>query len=374
MDRRIKVAQVIVSLNDGGAARVGIGIATGLDPARFESHLICHFRVEPTEYVRDVLEPSGVTVHTLDKRFGIDPALFLRLRRTLRAIAPDIVHSHGRLLHYVVPLTARNRRVKHVHTMHSIAGAESSALMRRFYRTALNRWVTPVGISRVAAHSLEEFYGLRDVPMIYNGIDVERFRSSRMARGAWRERHGFGTDDILVTCVANLRPEKQQSALIDAAARLMPDRPGLHLVLVGHGPLLGDLDARARGLGIRDRVHILGERGDVPEILNASDVFAMASLYEGHPLAIMEAMAAGCAVVATQAGGTPEVIDDGTDGILVPVRDTDALASALARLIDDTALRVRLGGNASGRARARFGIARMTNAYAALYRDLVSNA
>lgn len=368
MNHRIRIAQVISHVGHGGAARVGTHIATGLDPEYFDVRLISLYQQEPTDYVRTLLANAGVDVHVLGRGSALRLGLIRRLARLLADIEPDIVHSHGRFLHYVAPATWRHS-LPHVHTVHGLAETDPLS-MRLVHRVVYGRRVRVVAVSRAVAESLGAVYGLADCPVIHNGIDVDTIQSPTIDRDAWRARHGFGAEDVLVACVAMFRTVKDHATLLDAFARAAADRPRLHLVLAGTGPTLAATEAKAHSLGVAARIHFLGERGDVHEILRASEVFALASLSEAHPLAIMEAMAAGCAVVATRVGGTPEVMDDGADGLLVPSGDAGALADAIIRVVDDTGLAATLGARAADRARSDFGLSGMVARYAEFFRSL----
>lgn len=368
MPSRLRVMHVIAAYGEGGAARVALNIVTHLDRDAFEVHVVCMRDVPPTDYVREILDGTGITSHIIGKRPGFDPRAVRALDRVVRAVRPRIVHSHGSPYRYVLPVTVVRGGVHHVHTLHSLAATEASATTRRINRVAFRRWVTPVSIANAVSKSMVAEYGIHDFPVIHNGIPVERFQRPTVDRSTWRSRHGFGDDDILVVCVAMLRPEKDHALLVESCAQLASSQ--LHLVLVGSGPLAGAIEAQAERLGFGAHVHLLGERGDVPEILGASDVFALSSWYEGNPLSIQEAMAAGLPVVATAVGGTTEILGDGVEGVLVPTRNASAFTEALARLLGDAGLRARMGAAAAARARAEFSAARMANEYADLYRRL----
>jgi glycosyltransferase involved in cell wall biosynthesis len=152
-------------------------------------------------------------------------------------------------------------------------------------------------------------------------------------------------------------------------ATLRDARPSLKLLLVGDGPLEEVLRRRAAALGLADRVCFLGVRRDLATVLAALDVFAIASLWEGLPLALVWAMGAGLPVVATTAGGIPEAVDEGQTGLLVPPGDATALAGALDRLLDDPRGRAGMGQQAQRQARARFGIEAHLDALVQLYRQ-----
>jgi glycosyltransferase involved in cell wall biosynthesis len=220
---------------------------------------------------------------------------------------------------------------------------------------AIRRGVRSVAISREVARSYREVYGRDPDTIIPNGVDLA------LAGAGWRYEQGFTADDVLVVSVARLSPQKNPLLLIDA----LPDDPRCHLILVGDGELRGEVQRRAG-----PRVHCLGVRSDIGRTLADCDVFALASDYEGLPVAVIEAMAAGRPVVATAVGGVPELIENGVHGFLVQAGDVAGLRRAIAALVCDPQLRQKLGENARERAR-EFSAGRMIAAYAALFEQLV---
>ena len=227
------------------------------------------------------------------------------------------------------------------------------ALQRLAYRTAHH----VVANSRAAAAQVG-LEGVRPdrIVVIPNGIELSRYPASP-TRAKRR----------VVTTVANLRAEKGHEVLIAAAARVVRERPGTIFQLVGDGPMRQRLETRAGELGLADAVRFLGHREDVPEVLHESDVFVLPSRSEAFPNGVVEGMAAGLPVVASNVGGIPELIEHGRNGLLVPVGDDEALASALVTLIDDAAHATALATAARDTIRRGYSFDRMVDAFEALY-------
>lgn len=175
--------------------------------------------------------------------------------------------------------------------------------------------------------------------LVGNGIVTERYEQPARERDAVRAELGVPADAEVVLCVARLAERKGQPDLLRALGPLAGSRPRLRVLLVGTGPDEGDLRGLARSLGIEARVHFVGQRGDVPDLLHASDVLCLPSRREGIPRAVMEAMAARLPVVATNVVGTRSLIEDGRSGLLVDYGDARALGAALERVLDDEELR-----------------------------------
>jgi glycosyltransferase involved in cell wall biosynthesis len=171
--------------------------------------------------------------------------------------------------------------------------------------------------------------------------------------------------------VARLHPVKDHASLLAAFASVARLRPDVDLLLAGKGPLQEELGRRVGELGISDRVRFLGVRSDVPRLLAASDVFALTSVTEAASLTVMEAMATGIPVVATNVGGNPELIRNEIDGLLFPRGDAPAGAAAMLRVLDDPVLALRLGAAARQQAFERFDLNATIDRYLALYRRLI---
>ncbi|MFP5502637.1 MAG: glycosyltransferase, partial [Candidatus Sericytochromatia bacterium] len=178
-------------------------------------------------------------------------------------------------------------------------------------------------------------------------------------------------EDVLFTCVARLMPVKNHAMLIEAFARGLGGAPDAHLLLVGEGELRPALERQVAEAGLTGRIHLMGKRTDIPETLAAADAFVLASDWEGNPLSVLEAMAAGKPVVATAVGGVPELVTAET-GRLVPPGDTVAMAEALKAAYALPDVRQRMGERAALRAEAAFDVAAMARAYEALYTRLLS--
>ena len=221
------------------------------------------------------------------------------------------------------------------------------------------------------------------IVVIPNGIDVARFRRPVDGEGPRREL-GIAPDAPLVTMVSRLSPTKGVEHLLDAIAATAVTHPKLRALIVGEGLVAQDgvvmqdrvyldsLIARAKRLGIADRVIFTGYRSDIPALLAETTVFALPSLTEGLSNVVLEAMAAGLPVIATRVGGTPEIIRDGQNGLLVPPSDPTALKAALTKLLDDPALANGLGASARRSVEERFSMARMVSSTEALYTDLLA--
>ena len=365
---KLRVLEVLPTLKRAGAENVAVSLACGLAPDRFETAVVSLYgRVAGG--LEPVLEERGIRSWHLGKRRGLDVRIWPRLARVLREFRPDVVHTHSYVLRYVLPVV---RGAAVVHTAHNLAGRDPDRVTGAFNRLAFRCGVLPVAVSAAVARSYENKYGLPPAATILNGIDIDRFHRPE-AREPWRREHRFSEDDVLIASVARLEPQKDPEALIGAFARSMSGFPRSHLLMAGDGSLGDSARRTSQSKGVAGRVHFLGACADVAALLAASDLFALASRWEGSPLTVLEAMAARLPVVATAVGGVPELVEDGVTGVLVPSGDEEALGGALASLAHQPERR-RAMAEAAGARVTRFSVEAMVQAYAELFSRVAGRA
>jgi glycosyltransferase involved in cell wall biosynthesis len=356
MTVKTRILEILATLQPAGAENVVLTLASGLDRSRFDVAVASLYDAFPGG-LESLFHERHIPVWHLGKRRGPDPRMYSRLERVVREFQPDVIHSHCYVTRYTLHLRARAI----VHTVHNLAAVEVGRFGRFVNRYVFGRGVIPIAVGRAVADSFHEMYGFRPSATIPNGIDTNRFWRPD-TRERWRNENGFRQDDLLVVSVGRLAPQKNPMALVKAIVNV----PDAKLLMVGEG----DLRERLHGY---ERVHLLGIRSDIPEILAASDIFALASDWEGLPLAIVEAMAAGLPIVATCVGCVSELVEHGRTGLLVLPRDECALAAALRDLAGDRKRRQEMG--AAGRARAlSFGADAMVAAYDELFSRLLARS
>jgi glycosyltransferase involved in cell wall biosynthesis len=317
---KIRVLQVIATLKRAGAERVAVALARGLDPALFETEVVSLYDAFPGGF-EDELEEAGVNVRHLGKRRGFDARIYRRLAAVVREFRPAIVQTHSYVLRYALPACrlAAGVKPRMVHTVHNEAEREVEWVGRLLHRAAFRMGVVPVAVSALVAESFKKVYGFKP-QTIPNGVETGGlWRPGE--RDAWRAAHGFGASDGLVVSVARLDPQKNPLALIERFAAALGPNPRWHLLLAGEGSLRQTAEARASALGLAERVRFLGMTRDIAGLLSACDIFALASEWEGSPVSIVEAMAAGLPVVATAVGGVPELVDERSGRLVTRSRD-----------------------------------------------------
>jgi glycosyltransferase involved in cell wall biosynthesis len=357
------VLQVVLSLNPGGTERLVIEMARRLHPT-LPTAVCC--LDEAGAWAREV-ESEGITVSALHRGPGFRPSLGRGVALAARRHGATVLHAH----HYspfVYSCLARViSRAAVIFTEHGRLSDAPPSSKRRIANRVLAAFPHAVyAVSDdVRQHLVGEGFAAKSVGVIYNGIDVGPLPAPAV-RAEVRRELGASEDTLVLGTIARLDPVKDLDTLLTAAADVARHRP-LAVVVIGDGAERARLEARARALGIERHVRWLGHREDARRWLAGCDAYVNSSISEGVSLTILEAMAAGLAIVATRVGGTPEVLDE-TCARLVPSRDPSRLVEALAGLGADPALRAALGRAARQRVEQRFTLDRMVREYEEVYR------
>jgi glycosyltransferase involved in cell wall biosynthesis len=370
---RIKVVQIIPLLSPGGAERVAVHLARGLNRRRYET-MVISFSGRVGCDLDHMLEEADIEARYLGKHPGFDYRVYGRLDSVLKEYEPDVIHTHLHVLRYALPSMLLMKRVAMVHTVHNLAEREIEPRGRLIQRYALTHGVKPVAVAEEVAASIEKLYGIRGCQVISNGIPTEIYANPQTRRKEWRAKEGFKENDILFVCVARFWPQKNHALLLKSFALGPASDPRAHLVLVGEGELRANLEEQAKNLNMAERVHFLGLRSDIPDVLGAMDVFVLSSDYEGNPLSVMEAMASGLPIVSTAVGGVPKLFEGGNEGFLVAPGDFQALGKSMNSLLKYQAAREFMGAAAASRARKNYDVANMVRAYEDVYEDLMAHS
>lgn len=364
---RLRVLFVIDELDIGGTEQQILELVRNIDRDRFEPHVCC-FR-----YGRKAKEIAsfGVTVHHEPKRLKADPGLILRLASLMRRERFDIVQTYLWTANTWGRLAARLAGVPIV-----VASERNVDIWEETYKRVIGRWLARstdciIANSEAVRRYLLDRGGLppEKVVTIYNGVNFERFHAPCDPR-VRRHELGVADDCVLAGVVARVEPAKDHGTLLQAMSLIRERAPKLHLVVVGGGSEEERLRRMTGDLGIADRVHFTGFRTDSAEWLQSLDFSVLSSVKEGLSNSVIESMAAGRAIAATDVGGNAEVIIPEETGLLVPARDTTALANALARLSESEELRERFGRAGQARVESVFAVPPMVANTERLYHGL----
>lgn len=344
---RVRVLHVITSLTVGGAERLVVSAACRLQPDRFE-HAICCL-TGPGALAAEAAA-AGVPVFTIGSFPGLrHPLAFAKLVGVLRRWTPAIVHTHLQSANLYGRVAARLAGVPVViATEHNLYVRKP----RRYLmveRLLARHTDAMIAVSATVQQFLSTQLGLPSstIRVVRNGVAIPDAFPARVA--ALRAR--LGSRGPIVATVASLTVKKGHEFLLHALAQARDRGIPCTAVLAGDGPERRRLEALAASLGLRESTIFLGA---VPaaDVLEVADLFVLPSIVEGLPLALLEAMFAGKAVIATAVGGVPEVIDSNENGVLVPAADENALADAIERLLGSDDLRTRLGARAQATIRS----------------------
>ena len=380
--RPLRVLHVITRMMVGGAQENTLLSCALIDPALYPSTLLTGPETGLEGSLHEEAAARGVQVivePNLVRRISPwhDFLATLRLRRVMRTGRYDIVHTHSSKAGILGRLAARWAGVPViVHTAHGWGFNDEQPWYVYWLYVVLERVCAPFTGALVVVGAPNRDKGLKlgigrpdQYRLIRSGIEVQAFRDVRTTRDEARRRLGLPADAFVVGSVGRLEGQKAPLDLLAAFAPVAAEHPEAHLVYVGEGSWRGELEAAIARAGLSGRVHLAGLRRDVPELLRAFDVFALASRWEGLPRVFPQAMAAGLPIVATRVDGAPDAVTPGENGWLVDVGDTAAMAKVLRALADDPAMARRMG--AAGRARVdEFSVERMVDALAELYDTL----
>jgi sugar transferase (PEP-CTERM/EpsH1 system associated) len=378
------IAHIIYALGTGGLENGLVNIINRCPPSRYRHVIICLTRAQ--HFARRLTAPD-VEIIELDKKPGHDLPMYWRLWRHLRRLRPAVVHTRNlaaletQLLGLLMPGCKRVHG-EHGRDMHDLDGSKRKyQWLRRALSPLIHQFIA---VSQDLSRWLVETVRIPQdkVIQIYNGVDSQRF-----ARHTHEPGHlppampdGFLADGncVVLGTVGRLVAVKDQQLLIKALHRLVHERPELRarlrLFMVGDGPEHGALSALIDKLALTSLVWLAGDREDIPELLQSMDIFVLPSLGEGISNTLLEAMATGLPAIATAVGGNTELVADRINGLLFPAGDANALARAIATLVDYPDLRHAMGRAAESWIRQKFNWQYTVNSYLAVYDALLSHA
>ena len=336
--RALNVLQVCDHLGWEGSRMHGVKrlfswMIPRFDRDRFNVSLVSLRKKDLSE---ETLEGLGIDITYLE-RGKFDPLTLPAMLRLIDAKGIDILHMHGYGATTFGRVAAARRGIPTI--LHEHANLTDTP----WFQKVADRLLAPVtDIALAVSRTTADFVvGARKIPaskvkVVYLGVPMEEFSRERSAAevAAARRDLGIGPGEFAVGTVTRLHDSKGNSYLVEAAARVVRDRPGTRFYLVGEGPLLCDLQAQATGLGLGDRFVFAGFRRDVAGTLSAFDLSVFPSLWEGTPITAFEALAMGKPIVATDADGLLDILTDRHDAMIVPKGDAEALAGAIIGAID----------------------------------------
>ncbi|HEY3099887.1 MAG TPA: glycosyltransferase family 4 protein [Methylomirabilota bacterium] len=371
--KRVSVLFALTQPVRGGVEEVVLALARRLDPTEFRLALAAPaplLEAFAPDLTGVAIETEAVEAESWRRRDQI-----ARLSAFIARFKPDIVNAHLFRSTAVAAPLARWHGARVVETYHGREGWRRGLLGGSFLPDRLvSRLVDRViAVSEAARAFLisGKGYDPRKIVVVPNGRDLSVFRPGAGGQ-AVRKELGIDRATPLIGVIGRLEEQKGHVYILEAWPSVLAEFPDARLLLVGDGSLRAALERRAQDLGVTGSVLFAGFRSDVPRVLDALDVLALPSLYEGMPLTAIEASAMAKPVVATAVDGTPEVVRDGRTGRLVPPRDVVALSRALRSVLRDPAAAKRLGSAGRDLVFNRFDLTRQVDATARVYRETAS--
>lgn len=362
-----RILQIIPSLERAGAEKQLALLVQGLPRNEFDVHVCALTRGGPW---RAELEKANIPVHIIGKRWAIDPITVWKLHRLLHHLRPDLVHtwmftanSYGRAL--AIFSGAKN----------IVVSEQCADYWKGRYELAVDRFLAR-WTDRIIVNSkgVYDYYATRGIDtakieLIANGLP--EYGPSRLTREQLLSDLALPQDSKLVAAIGQLCPRKRIRDVIWAGELLKVVRDDVHILIIGDGPQRYQLERFCKNIEIQDRVHFLGQRNDVDQIMVHLDILWLASSYEGFPNIIMESMAAGVPVVATDIPGNRDLVIHNTSGYLYPVGDRAALASWTNHLLENPIQSREMGKAGCAALKNQYPVNTLVQRHAAVYRQLL---
>jgi glycosyltransferase involved in cell wall biosynthesis len=383
---KIRILRVIARLNIGGPAIHTILLTKLLSPERFSSTLVTG-QVSPSEGDMHYLaEEKNISPHVIPElgreiRWRDDLVALRKLYRLICTLRPTIVHTHtakaGMLGRFAAKLAGVPIIVHtfHGHVFHSYFSPAKTRLFLWIERilgklTDTILTVSPKQREEILSYHIGHHDKVRTIDL---GLELQEFVNCHDRRGKLRQELGIDLDVPLIGIVARLVPVKGHTYFLEAAKHLIKRCPQVQCVIVGDGELRNSLEQLTNTLGIRSHIHFLGWRRDLPEIYADLDLVVLSSLNEGSPVALIEAMAAGKPVVAPQVGGISDLVLHEKTGVLVPSKDSYALAQGILQVLAlPVQDRVAMGKTGQARVYPKYHITTLVNNIETLYEELLT--
>ena len=370
----IRLFYVIDSLDIGGAQRQLLELLRRLDRRRYQA-AVCP--LWPLMALEPDYQQTGWPIVKIHKKAHMDISITWRLAREMRAFQPHIVHTFlftGNLWGRLAAALARTPAV--ISTQMSVIPKAK----RLPYMALVDQVLA--GVTDIMTFDsykgqrecgLARIMGRPSLKVIHNGADLQVFEAHRFRAGILEMKRSLeiGENCVVLGNIARLTEQKGQEVLLRAASLLIREGRNLRVMLVGDGPKRSELESLADTLGIRDYVHFLGPRHDLPELLSLFDIFVLSSHWESLPVIVLEAMAMARPVVASDVAGVSEMVDHETTGLLVKAGEPQLLADALLRLMSNPESAVQMGLAGRARVEQDFSVERMVEETTALYDDLL---
>ena len=342
--KKIKVLRMISNLGVGGVQKRMVSLLPKLNKERYDI-IVCSFK--PGE-LQHCLEQSGIPVKIIPRRFKFDPVCIYRLCSIMKKENIDIVHTHCHKPNTTGRIAAKLAGVPVI-----IANEHNVDSWKSNWQLILDRWLAAYSDKIIAvSEAVKSFYvknaniSTDKFEVIYNGVDLDFWQNNVPAKEIIFKKKtelGLLQDDKVIVAIGRLHPQKGHEHLLRAAKKIIPKMQNLKFLIIGDGPMRLSLESLSERLGIKENIIFTGNREDIKDMLYLSDISVISSIREGFSNVVLESMACGKPLVATDVGGNNEIIIDGENGFIVPSKDEDALADKMLILAGNEELTKKMG-------------------------------
>lgn len=364
--KKINIIHVLACLDVGGAELLVLDFLKRLNRDKY-APTVCSLKKNGS--IEKDFKTAGIPVLVADKKDGIDLSLPFKLARIFCREKIDIVHTHNAAPWLYGGIASRILNSKILfHTEHAnLYGHDKKMMLAERYLSRITSRVI-VDADKVGDFLVNtEKINRNKIELVFNGVDIDKYSNIKINRVSKRLELGITPEQKLIGIVARLSRVKDHKNLLDAHSAIIKIIPEARLMIIGDGELRVELENYSEAKGLKNHVIFLGTRSDIPELLKILDVFVLCSTSEGLPVTILEAMAAGLPIVATNVGGNPEVIVDNHSGFLVPAKNPQKLAETIISILNDETLACDFGKNGQTRCRELFSLDGMVKKYSELY-------
>lgn len=371
---KIRILEGIRQGKVGGGESVLLNLVEHLNKDEFEPVVLSFTGGMMVEY----LEQAGIPVHVIHSETPFDFRIRKKVKQLMIDEKIDLVHAHGTRAASNMFWAAKKNKLPLIYTCHGWSFHPDQHKIIRKLRIRSEKFLTEkadinICVSQSNADEGKRLFKNYQPLVILNAVDTQKFDCNITGEGIRKDLR-IKPEELLVSFIARFTWQKQPLALIRAFEKVVKEVPNIRLVMVGDGEEKEKVIRLIRERLLGEKIILLPFRRDVPELLAASDIFVLPSLWEGLPMGLLEAMAMKKAIIASRVDGTAEVITDGENGILInPADMEDELAQSIIRLAKDESLRKTIAENALGSVRNRYNVQMMTRQNEAVYRKLIAN-
>lgn len=360
--KKNKVMLLIPNLGMGGAENIVVNIAQYIDKNQFEIIVVSLYgETQCVDKYKEIIKDEKIKVIFMNKKNGIDVNVLWGLIKIVRKEKPDVIHTHlYSCIYGILPALLGKVQIK-MHTVHNLAENELPGLYQKIMKIMYRFCgVIPVSINESVGESIKRRYGLpeKKIPLIKNGVEITRFSEAGVPQRKTEEK-------VLIN-VGRMSKQKNHRLLVECFSEIVQTYSNVRLLLVGDGELKGEIFNLAKRLKVDKKIDFVGNVKKVEEYLQKADIFIMTSDYEGLPLSVIEAMAAGLPIIATKAGGIKELVENEKNGYLSNVGDKESLVKYTLTLLQNPQECIRMGKNSKEMAQ-KYSVQNMVSKYETLY-------